>query len=126
MRFEELGRLKEGMTLADVQSTLDTDQGPAAEQVGSRKLDVLRLPEQGVKVFFKGGKVDTVAYEAPFSGAVRGVRIGASKDQVERLLGQPDRLWPVQDGTDRWMYESGDFLRVDFDPQTQTVRGIFR
>jgi hypothetical protein len=129
VRVEDLARLREGSTLADVQSAMDTREKPAAEQDGSMVVHVLKAPEHGVEVFFKDDDedvVDTVAFEPPFSGAVRGVRIGATKEQVERMLGRPQRLWPVQDGIDRWLYEEPEFIRVDFDPQTDTVGSIYR
>jgi hypothetical protein len=129
VRVEDLARLREGSTLADAQSALGTREKPAAEQDGSMTVHVLKAPEHGVEVFFKDDDenvIDTVTFEPPFSGAVRGVRIGATKEQVERMLGRPQRLWPVQDGIDRWLYEEPEFIRVDFDPQTDTVRSIYR
>jgi hypothetical protein len=105
---------------------MGTRERPAEEQDGSITVHVLKAPEHGVEVFFEGDAVDTVAFEPPFSGAVRGVRIGATKEQVERMLGRPQRLWPVQDGVDRWLYEEPEFIRVDFDPQSDTVHAIYR
>jgi hypothetical protein len=127
VRAESLARLREGATLADVQVTLGTDDRPVTEQDGDRRVNVLRLPQHGVKLFFTDGEVvRTVRFDAPFPGAVRGVRIGSTMDEVRRLHGDPDRPWPVADGVDRWLYEQPEFMRVDFDPATRTVRSIFR
>jgi hypothetical protein len=127
VRAESLARLREGMTLADVQTTLGTDDRPMTEQSGDRQLIVLRLPQHGVKVFFGDDEaVRTVRFESPFTGAVRGVRIGSSQEDVRRLLGAPQRPWPVDDGVDRWLYDEPEFIRVDFDPATDTVSSIFR
>jgi hypothetical protein len=126
-RPESLARLRQGTPLADVQTTLGTDDRPVTEQSDERKLIVLRLPQHGVKVFFDDNDVvRTVRFESPFAGAVRGVRIGARKDDVRRLLGNPQRPWPVADGVDRWLYDEPEFIRVDFDPATDRVRSIFR
>jgi hypothetical protein len=127
VRAESLARLQQGATLADVQTTLGTDDRPVAEQDGQRQLIVLRLPEHGVRLFFtEEDVVRTVRFDSPFPGAVRGIRIGATKEAVQRLLGEPDRPWPVADGVDRWLYDRPEFIRVDFDPATDTVRTIFR
>jgi len=126
VRVEALAQLKEGMTLADAQSALDTSDQPVAEQDDDIVLHVLKAPQHGVEVFFKDDTVDTVSFRRPFSGAVRGVRIGATTDDVERLLGEPQRDWPIEDGIRRWIYEDPEFIRVDFDPDTDTVDAIYR
>jgi len=127
VRAESLARLRQGATLADLQTMLGSDDRPVTEQSGDRQLIVLRLPQHGVKVFFsEDDVVSTVRFDSPFAGAVRGVRIGAAQDDVRRLLGSPQRPWPMADGVDRWLYDHPEFIRVDFDPATDTVRSIFR
>lgn len=126
VRVEELARLKEGMSLEDVQSALDTSDRPVEEEDDDDVFHVMRSPDHGVEIFFKDDVVDTVAFRSPFSGAVRGVRIGATKDEVQRLLGEPQRNWSIGDGVDRWIYEKPEFIRADFDPQTETVDTIYR
>ena len=51
-----------------------------------------RFTDIGVRVFFDPqGVVDTVRYDAPFSGSLDGISIGVKRDAMIASKGQPDR-----------------------------------
>lgn len=98
---------------------------PQPKQIGSNMVTSIERGDGAVTAFSKGGKVYSVRIKAPFSGDVRGIKIGYTKDNVVRVLGKPDRLWPVHDGIDRWFYDAKSFMRVDFNPETSLVEFIY-
>lgn len=127
MNESALASIKSDMTLSAVKNVLQIIENPHDEVIGSKSFRLLRLDKFGVQVFF-GDKdvVSSVRFEAPFSGSINNVKIGYSIEEVEKSFGKPQRRWPVQDGTDRWLYNTPDFMRIDFDPQTNLVKYVFR
>lgn len=98
---------------------------PQPKQIGGNIANVIERSDGAVTAYSKNGKIYSVRIKSPFSGDVRGIKIGDSKSEVIRLLGKPNRLWPVHDGIDRWFYDSQSFMRVDFNPETDLVEFIY-
>ncbi|NHZ38651.1 hypothetical protein [Massilia aquatica] len=122
----KLSIIRKGMDLAKVQSTANITSSPISETIDSRTFSVIKFPADGVQIFFDKNVVSSVRFERPFSEAVEGVRLGSSKDEVVNIMGKPDRLWPIDDGVERWLYDKPTFMRLDFDPLTNVVSTIFR
>ena len=85
------------------------------------------FPEFGIWIFFDENLcVRTLRFDSPFPGKIGGISIGDSKKTVRQVKGKPDRKWPVDDGIDRWLYDRGGYVRYDFDPETDTVKNIYK
>ncbi|MFL9872419.1 hypothetical protein [Paraburkholderia megapolitana] len=98
---------------------------PQQKQIGSKVVNSIERGDGAVTAYSQNGKVYSVRIRSPFSGDVRGIRIGYTKDEVIRVLGKPNKLWPVHDGIARWFYDAESFMRVDFDPETNVVEFIY-
>ena len=78
----------------------------------------LRLKTRGIWFFFdKGGKIDTIRLEAPFTGAVNGVRIGDTAAKLREALGEPVKTLkpPVTPQYDAYLYYIDDRTTARFD-----------
>ncbi|HEM7881214.1 TPA: hypothetical protein U2L31_007700 [Burkholderia contaminans] len=98
---------------------------PQPKKIGAKTVNSIERADGAVTAFSENGKVYSVRIRSPFSGDVRGIKIGYTKDAVVRVLGRPDRLWPVHDGIDRWFYDAKTFMRVDFNPDSDLVEFIY-
>lgn len=114
------------MKLSEIQKQLNTDQEPHEIKQGTKTFLVLSFPEDGVFIFLKENTATTIKYEHPFLESVDGVNIKDSKETVTVKKGKPSRFWPVDDGVDRWLYDSPTFLRIDFNPSTNLVETIYK
>jgi hypothetical protein len=114
---------KSGETEASASTLLNA--APQPRQIGSKLVDVIERDDGAVTAYSQNGTVYSVRIKSPFAGDVRGIKIGDTKDEVIRVLGKPNRLWPVHDGIDRWFYDAKSFMRVDFDPETNLVECIY-
>ena len=136
--FGQETSIRIGDTVEAVQAALHTTIEPATDtgQGSSRGLSqgsgrTLHLPSRGLWVFFKASnQAYTVRFDAPFNGAVSGIRIGASRDDLVAKLGQPNRVITtlVLPGihTPPYLYTlaSGTTIRFDFDA-SDSIRTIF-
>jgi hypothetical protein len=118
-----------GDAVGAVQAALHTTIEPVP-QTGPGPTRTLRLPSRGLWVFFNASNQSyTVRFDAPFSGSVSGIRIGASRDDLIAKLGQPNKVITtfVLPGirTQPYLYTlaSGTTIRFDFDG-SDTVRMI--
>jgi len=101
--------------------------GPAPEDVDA----YIYVPLYDVKLLPGGDEVppdqiESVAYGPAFPGVVNDVRMGMTGDEVERVLGSPDRLWPMPHENYVLLYDHPRFLRVDLDRRTEQVIAIIR
>lgn len=87
---------------------------PQPKKIGAKTVNAIERADGAATAFSENGKVYSVRLRSPFSGDVRGIKIGYTKDAVIRVLGKPDRLWPVHDGIDRWFYDGKDVLESGF------------
>lgn len=101
-----------GMSVTSISEMLQS--GSEERQIGDKTVSVIERSDGGITAYFKDGRAYSVRLKSPFDGEVRGVRIGDDKHKVLSILGQPRRVWPVHDGTDRWFYDAQSFMRVDF------------
>lgn len=87
--------VKLGDSVAAVQAALGTNATPHKVESATReKSTALRLPERGLMVFFDGDNtVRTLRLEAPYSGEVRGIKLGSSRQAVLDTLGEPTRVF---------------------------------
>jgi hypothetical protein len=88
----------------------------------------LRLKTRGVWFFFnKDGRIYTIRLDAPFRGAVNGVRIGDPAAKMLDVLGQPVKTLkaPVRLGAPAFLYylddETTARFDLDDDNQVETV-----
>jgi hypothetical protein len=112
-----------GDSLKMVRTALKTTQEgkPYRSNVTDKDEWELDFPDKGLRIFFdENRKVDTIRFDAPFSGSIFGVRIGDSRASVVKLLGQPLRSW--SDDT-RVYYENK--VSIDYG-QSNTVETMFK
>jgi uncharacterized caspase-like protein len=114
---EQQGRLKNGAvdggvpvaigdTYEKVKMAYRTSQQPTPYKDGAE----LRLKELGIWFFFSGdGKIYTIRLDAPWSGSVRGVRVGDTKEKVKSALGEPRS---TANAGDRYNYPG---IEINFD-----------
>lgn len=119
-----------GDAVGAVQAALHTAIEPVS-QTGKGPARTLRLPSRGLWVFFNASDQSyTVRFDAPFSGTVSGVRLGASRDDLVAKLGQPNKVIATLAlpgiRTQPYLYNlaSGTTIRFDFDG-SDIVRTIF-
>ncbi|UKE46263.1 hypothetical protein [Xanthomonas cerealis] len=103
--------------------TSGVDQVTATEILGASPKDIdidgktvvlIERADRAISAFCRGGKVYSVKIQHPFTGEVRGVKIGDDQTTVESKVGKPSRPWPISDGRVRWLYDRPDFMRIDF------------
>jgi hypothetical protein len=115
-----------GDSVQAVQRALETDASPSPTPSSTaRNETAIGIPARGVRVFFnESGTATIVRLDAPFRGRVEGARIGASRDEVRKRLGEPFKtmkLGPL----DAFLYKrAGTSMRCDFGPD-DLVRTIF-
>jgi len=120
-------RIRRGDSLQSVQKILGLTVSPEIESDDGEEMRFYHLADLGFWVFFDdSAQVYSIRIDPPYLYAVEGVRIGDTKDKVLSVRGKPHRYFPVQDGTDRWLYDRPSFFRVDFNPDTDCVENIFR
>ena len=111
-----------------VQQIYDLRDLPTRNSSSSASYDAsYHLSNRGLWFFFKEGKVQTIRIEAPFAGAVDGIRIGDPKSKLLRLKGKPKRAPWEFGGNDAYAYgEGASFVRYDVSRSTDKVETIFR
>lgn len=126
-RFDEHCPVKLGDLWRDAQAALDTTTplepyfNDPAVQSGWH----VNLSERGIWLFLDDAlRIRTLRFDAPFAGAIDGVRIGDTSRHVRQIKGKFDRKWPVNDGRKTWLYDS-PFVRFDFNVTSDTVETIF-
>ncbi len=78
---------------------------------------VLDVDAQGISFFFDSSKtVYAINFHKPFAGSIWGVKLGDSKDDVKRQLGEPEK----SSSTETRFYYSNEVV-VDFDFSNKVV-----
>ena len=87
---------------------------PAAGESGAGDL---AMPLDGIRLFFtKDDRVlREIMLEAPYSGSVAGLRVGASSEDVVARLGQPYAVAELYGGSGYLYRAGGNILRYDMD-----------
>jgi hypothetical protein len=117
--------IKKGETIETVKQKLGLGS-PTRLPDPDRLIYHYHLPELGFWVFFnESGIVYSIRFEAPFPDSIEGVLIGDSKDQVIGAIGKPQRLLPMPDSRNRWLYDKLK-IRVDFNDKSELVEKVFR
>ena len=87
--------VKLGDTYETVKRVYQTELEPIPFRGATEQGSSLRLKSRGVWFFFKrDGKIYTVRFDAPYPGAVGGVKIGDSLALLQKLRGNPIRTVP--------------------------------
>jgi hypothetical protein len=82
--------IKVGDTYDRVKAAYDTSLAPEPVRSINDGETGVHLKTRGVWFFFaKDGKIDTIRLDAPFHGAVSGVRIGDTSAKMREVLGEP-------------------------------------
>jgi hypothetical protein len=86
---------------------------------------LLELADKGVSVFFDHtGKVSTIRLNAPFAGAIGGVRIKDPREALIQARGEPLRQWKLGPHQAH-LYALDGRTRVRYDVRNGTVETIF-
>jgi hypothetical protein len=87
---------------------------------------VLHLRTKGIWVFFSpAGKVDTIRLDAPFSGAVMGIKLGDAKSKITSTLGNPiKKPYPTFITMEAYQYVLDDTAYVTFGTNDDGVQYI--
>lgn len=92
------------------------------EEIEGIKQEYTHLPDVGVLVEENdAGLIEAIIYESPFLGTINGIKMGMTGDEVEALLGPPDRLWPMPHPNYIIMYDEPTFFRVELDRKSEQV-----
>lgn len=87
----------------------------------------LFLRTKGIRVNFnKAGALEMIKFEAPFAGAINGIKLGDTEQKVRNLKGKPIKA-PWQFGTAQaFLYALDDtaYIRVDIN-ENEGVQAIF-
>jgi hypothetical protein len=88
---------------------------------------ILRVEDADVSILtIDGITVEAIEYGPGFGGIVNNVRIGMTGDEVEQILGTPDRLWPMPHPNYVLIYDAPTFFRVELDRKTEQVIMMLR
>ncbi|WP_374326671.1 hypothetical protein [Azonexus sp.] len=126
-RSDQYCPVKLGDSWPDAQAALDTTAAlePYFNDPAVQSGWHINLFERGIWLFLDDAlRIRTLRFDAPFAGAIDGVRIGDTSRQVRQIKGKFDRKWPVNDGRKTWLYDS-PFVRFDFNVASDTVETIF-
>lgn len=107
-------------TLEKIQSAYNTTQAPAPEiNAATHKQDgtTLDLKDAGTSFGFTDtGKIRVIGLRKPFAGVIAGVKVGDTRDAVEKILGKPTDA--TSDGT---TVDYGSTLEIWYNPSTNEV-----
>lgn len=94
-----------GADIATAKAALGTtlDPEPMAPSRGmperldpNRGKTFLHLRTKGIWVFFgPAGQAETIRLDAPFAGAIKGVKLGDTVKKMKSVLGEPTKSWDV-------------------------------
>ncbi len=106
--------IRVGDTLDKVQDVYKTDMMPEPVKSIREGTKGLRLKTRGVWFFFdKDGKIETIRLDAPFEGAINGVKIADTSAKMREVLGEPAKtLKPRAEG---YLYYIDDRTTARFD-----------
>jgi len=97
------------------------------EEIDGETDEYISLPEVGVLISeHPSGIIDRIIYDVKFPGKINQVQIGMSGDEVEQLLGAPDRLWPMPHPNFILIYDAPTFFRVELNRDTEKVIVMIR
>ena len=107
-----------GDSVAAVQAALGTTASPQRSESATRDTSTsLRLPERGLMVFFGADNVvQTLRFDAPYAGEVRGIKLGSTRQTVLESLGEPTRIFETLPMRPSLLYRSSaGTVRYDLD-----------
>lgn len=97
------------------------------EEIVEGPVTYLFLPEVAVLIAPRADRtIKVIAYEEGFPGAVNGIRIGMTGEEVEAKLGPIDRHWPMPHPDFVLIWDTPTFFRVDLDRETERVKKMYR
>jgi hypothetical protein len=84
------------------------------------------LRDYGVWFFFdKEGRIYTIRLDAPFNGAVRGIRIGDTMAKITATLGQPLITLPNSLASKAYIFRLNNDFRARFDlDENERIRTV--
>jgi hypothetical protein len=110
--------LHAGDTAEKVREVYKTEKQPEPYKSATEENTTqLRLKTRGVWFFFDmDGKIYTIRLDAPFAGAINGVKIGDTREKMFEVLGQPIRtLKPLTEaGPYSYIYYLDDDTTANF------------
>jgi hypothetical protein len=100
---------------------------PAGAVDVNKGKSVLHLRTKGIWVFFNpAGKAETIRLDAPYSGNVKGIKIGDTSQKLISTLGQPiKKPWTVFLTLQAYQYVLDDTAYVNFNVGDDGVQYIF-
>ena len=124
-QIQDLG-ISIGDTLAKVKERFSTSLEPQPYQSDSTQTaTLLELADRGLSLFFDhAGKVSTIRLNAPFAGAIGGVRIKDPREALIQARGEPLRQWKLG-AHQAHLYALDGRTRVRYDVRNGTVETIF-
>ena len=110
--------IKIGDTYDRVKQAYDTSLTPEPVRSIHDGETGVHLKTRGVWFFFaKDGRIDTIRLDAPFQGAVNGVRIGDTTARLRDVLGEPVKTLkpPITPEHEAYVYYIDDQTTARFD-----------
>jgi hypothetical protein len=115
-----------GDTYEMVSAAYKTLQRPTPSPWNKEQETWLYLKDLGIEFFFDSSqKIDAIHFVAPWSGSIRGVKLGDTRDRIKSLLGEPTSAEERFGGITlalvyRWPYT----LKVEFHVESKKVEII--
>lgn len=105
------------VTFGDTYEFVKTIYKTTQTAVPYKKGTALRLTDVGLWFFFdETSQIRTIRFDAPFAGAVAGIKIGDSRDKVTQLLGKPpndtDNTVAYYSSATFWFDDSGHVVSI--------------
>lgn len=104
-----------------------TTVGTFSEEVAGDIDEYVSLPDLDVLISEGDeGVVSRIIFQNDFPGTINQIRIGMTGDEVEAILGPPDRLWPMPHPNFILLYDAPTFFHIELDRQTEKVITMIR
>jgi hypothetical protein len=127
--LEACQQLLPGDNLAEFLASVrgKTTIGKFSEEVAGDIDEYVSLPDFDILISEgEGGQIARIIFQQGFPGTINQIRIGMSGDEVEEILGPPDRLWPMPHPNFILLYDAPTFFHVEVDRKTEKVITMIR